>query len=71
AQELVPGRTGVISGVFYGLAFGMGGLGAALLGALADHIGIERVYGICAFLPALGLLAWLLPTLDESRRHAP
>ena len=70
AQELVPGRTGVVSGVFYGLAFGMGGLGAALFGELADHIGIEAVYGICAFLPALGLLAWFLPTLDESRRRA-
>lgn len=68
AQELVPGRTGVISGIFYGFAFGMGGLGAALLGELADHIGIEAVYGICAFLPAIGLLAWLLPGLEKPRR---
>ncbi len=67
AQELVPGRTGVISGIFYGLAFGMGGLGAALLGELADHIGIEAVYGICAYLPAIGLLAWFLPTLKTKR----
>ncbi|MGN6519036.1 MAG: MFS transporter [Dokdonella sp.] len=61
AQELVPGRTGVIAGLFFGFAFGMGGLGAAVLGELADHIGIEAVYGICAWLPALGLLAWFLP----------
>ncbi len=66
AQELVPGRTGVISGIFYGFAFGMGGLGAALLGVLADHVGIVQVYGICAFLPAIGLLAWFLPRLDAS-----
>ncbi len=63
AQELVPGRTGVVSGLFYGLSFGMGGIGAAVLGYLADHIGIEAVYGICAWLPAIGLLAWLLPRL--------
>jgi FSR family fosmidomycin resistance protein-like MFS transporter len=65
AQELVPGRTGVVSGIFYGLAFGMGGLGAAVLGQLADHIGIESVYGLCAFLPAIGLLAGLLPARDR------
>jgi MFS transporter, FSR family, fosmidomycin resistance protein len=72
AQELVPGRTGVIAGIFYGFAFGMGGLGAAVLGVLADHIGIEQVYGICAFLPAIGLLAWFLPKLEQPRlRNAP
>ncbi|HEY2347076.1 MAG TPA: MFS transporter [Xanthomonadaceae bacterium] len=65
AQELVPGRTGVIAGIFYGFAFGMGGLGAAVLGLLADRIGIESVYGICAFLPAIGLLAWFLPKLEQ------
>jgi FSR family fosmidomycin resistance protein-like MFS transporter len=70
AQELVPGRTGVISGIFYGFAFGMGGLGAAVLGVLADRIGIEAVYGICAFLPAIGLLAWFLPKLEQPRRAA-
>jgi len=70
AQELVPGRTGVISGIFYGFAFGMGGIGAAVLGVLADHIGIEQVYGICSFLPAIGLLAWFLPTLEQERRAA-
>lgn len=67
AQELVPGRTGVISGLFFGFAFGMGGLGAALLGKLADRIGIEAVYGLCAYLPAIGLLAWLLPDIGSER----
>lgn len=61
AQELVPGRTGMISGLFFGFAFGMGGIGAAVLGQLADHVGIEAVYRICAWLPAIGLLAWFLP----------
>src|SRR5262245_43365372 len=64
AQELVPGRVGLISGVFFGFAFGMGGIGAAVLGQLADRIGIEGVYGLCAFLPAIGLLAAFLPN-DE------
>lgn len=67
AQELVPGRVGLISGVFFGFAFGMGGLGAAALGRLADRIGIEAVYGLCAFLPAIGLLAAFLPDLDEGK----
>jgi len=62
-QELVPGRLGMISGLFFGLSFGMGGLGAAALGVLADHLGIEFVYRVCAFLPALGLLAAALPNL--------
>jgi MFS transporter, FSR family, fosmidomycin resistance protein len=61
AQELMPGRVGMISGLFFGLAFGSGGMGAAALGALADHTSIEFVFKICAFLPALGLLAFLLP----------
>jgi FSR family fosmidomycin resistance protein-like MFS transporter len=65
AQDLVPGRVGLISGVFFGFAFGMGGIGAAALGSLADRIGIEGVYGLCAYLPALGLLAGLLPNLDR------
>jgi len=64
AQELVPGRVGLISGVFFGFAFGMGGLGAAVLGQLADRIGIESVYRLCAFLPLIGLLAAFLPDLD-------
>ena len=61
AQELMPGRVGMISGLFFGLAFGSGGMGAAALGAVADHSSIEFVFKICAFLPALGLLAFLLP----------
>jgi len=68
AQELVPGRTGVIAGLFFGFAFGMGGLGAAVLGELADHIGIESVYGLCAYLPAIGLLAWFLPKIEKPRK---
>ena len=64
AQELIPGRTGMIAGLFFGFAFGMGGLGAAALGQLADHIGIQAVYGLCAYLPAIGLLAWFLPKLE-------
>lgn len=67
AQELMPHRFGMISGVFYGLAFGFGGLGAAVLGEVADRTGIEFVYQICAFLPALGLLAVFLPKMP---RHA-
>ncbi len=63
AQELLPGRIGLVGGLFFGFAFGMGGLGAALLGEMADHVGIERVYDLCAFLPALGLLAVFLPRL--------
>ncbi len=70
AQELVPGRTGVVAGLFFGFAFGMGGIGAAVLGQLADHIGIEAVYGICAWLPAIGLLAWFLPAVERPRAPA-
>jgi MFS transporter, FSR family, fosmidomycin resistance protein len=61
AQELLPGRVGMISGLFFGLAFGMGGMGAAVLGRIADATSIDYVFQICAFLPALGLLAFLLP----------
>jgi MFS transporter, FSR family, fosmidomycin resistance protein len=64
AQELVPGRVGLISGVFFGFAFGMGGLGAAVLGYLADRVGIDLVYRMCGFLPLIGLLAAFLPDLD-------
>ncbi|MGE0702573.1 MAG: MFS transporter [Vicinamibacterales bacterium] len=70
AQELVPGRVGLVSGAFFGFAFGMGGIGAAALGQLADRIGVEGVYAICAFLPSLGLLAAFLPE-EESRRRTP
>jgi len=65
AQELVPGRVGMISGVFFGFAFGMAGLGAAVLGLLADRIGIEAVYRLCAYLPLIGLLAAFLPDVEN------
>jgi MFS transporter, FSR family, fosmidomycin resistance protein len=65
AQELIPGKVGTISGLFFGLAFGMGGIGAALLGRLADRTSIVYVYQVCAFLPAIGLLAGLLPSLEK------
>ncbi len=71
AQELVPDRVGLISGVFFGFAFGMAGLGAAALGRLADGIGIESVYRLCAFLPAIGLLAAFLPDLGKTPDHRP
>ena len=70
AQELVPGKVGMISGLFFGLSFGMGGLGAAGLGALADVYGIERVYDICSYLPLIGLLAALLPNLEKQEATA-
>jgi len=63
AQELMPGKVGTVSGLFFGLAFGLAGIGAALLGQLADHWGIETVYRLCAFLPLIGLLAVFLPDL--------
>ena len=68
AQQLVPGNVGMISGLFFGFAFGIGGIGAALLGMLADAHGIGFVYQICAFLPAIGLLTVLLPDERELRR---
>ena len=68
AQELMPGRVGAVSGLFFGFAFGMGGIGAAVLGGLADCHGIEFVYRACAFLPLLGMIAAFLPNLE---RRAP
>ncbi|WP_375458035.1 MFS transporter [uncultured Enterovirga sp.] len=65
ALELVPGRIGLVSGLFFGLSFGMGGLGAAALGEVADRTSIETVYRICAWLPAIGILAFLLPAARE------
>jgi FSR family fosmidomycin resistance protein-like MFS transporter len=67
AQELMPGKTGTVAGLFFGFAFGMGGIGAAVLGALADATSIEFVYRVCAWLPLVGALAILLPRIDE--RH--
>ena len=67
AQDLLPGRTGTVAGLFFGLAFGMGSIGAAVLGKLADHMGIGLVYQLCASLPLIGLLAAFLP--DIQRYH--
>jgi MFS transporter, FSR family, fosmidomycin resistance protein len=67
AQELVPGKVGLISGLFFGLAFGMGGIGAAVLGQLADHTSIGYVYHLCSFLPLLGLLTAFLPDVSKKR----
>ena len=69
AQELVPGKVGTISGLFFGLAFGMAGIGAAVLGRLADLQGIEYVYRLCAFLPLLGLFAAFLPDVGKPARE--
>ncbi len=71
AQELVPTRIGMISGLFYGLAFGMGGIGAAVLGHLADLHGIDYVYRLCAYLPLLGVLAVFLPNLRVTTSNIP
>ena len=68
AQDLLPGRIGTVAGLFFGLAFGMGSVGAAVLGHLADHVGISAVYQVCAFLPLIGLLTALLP--DVQQHHA-
>jgi MFS transporter, FSR family, fosmidomycin resistance protein len=65
AQELLPGKVGMISGLFFGFAFGMGGLGSALLGGLADQTSIEFVFFICSVLPLLGLVTWGLPNLKD------
>lgn len=66
AQELVPGKIGMVSGLFFGLAFGMGGLGSALLGYLADHTSVIYVFKICSFLPLLGIITAFLPNLKRS-----
>ena len=71
ALDLVPGRIGMVSGMFFGLSFGLGGVGAAVLGALADMTSIDTVYRICAFLPLIGLLTALLPNLVRPMPPAP
>jgi FSR family fosmidomycin resistance protein-like MFS transporter len=72
AQELVPGRVGMISGLFFGFAFGMGGIGAAVLGKIADMTSIIYVYQLCAYLPAIGLLTGFLPNIEPQtqRKHS-
>ena len=67
AQELLPGHIGAVAGLFFGLSFGLGGLGAAALGLLADRAGLDAVYQVCAFLPAIGLLAVFLPRMSSGR----
>jgi MFS transporter, FSR family, fosmidomycin resistance protein len=70
AQELVPGKVGLIAGLFFGFAFGIGGIGAAALGEIADIKGIDFVYTICSYLPALGLLTIFLPNIEGPRKKA-
>jgi FSR family fosmidomycin resistance protein-like MFS transporter len=70
AQELMPGRVGMVSGLFFGFAFGMGGLGAAVLGRLADATSIYFVYQVCAWLPAIGLLTGFLPEMEAKTRQS-
>jgi len=69
-QELVPGKVGTIAGLFFGFSFGMGGLGAAILGEVADIQGIRYVYQLCAFLPAIGLLTVFLPNIEKPKLEA-
>jgi FSR family fosmidomycin resistance protein-like MFS transporter len=68
ATELVPGKVGMIAGLFFGFAFGMAGIGSALLGKLADHTSIATVYHVCSFLPLLGIVTIFLPNLHHTRR---
>ncbi len=70
AQELLPGKVGTVSGLFFGFAFGMGGIGSAVLGILADHTSINYVYQLCAFLPLIGLITGFLPNIGE-HSHRP
>jgi FSR family fosmidomycin resistance protein-like MFS transporter len=70
AQDLLPGKVGLVSGLFFGFAFGMGGLGSALLGALADRTSINFVFQVCAFLPLIGLLTGFLPNIGDKRKKA-
>ena len=67
AQELVPGKVGMIAGLFFGLAFGMGGIGSAVLGKLADVTSITYIFQVCSFLPLLGVLTWFLPDVEKKR----
>jgi FSR family fosmidomycin resistance protein-like MFS transporter len=68
AQELVPGRVGLMAGMFFGFSFGLGGLGAAVLGEVADWTSIDTVYRLCSFLPLIGLLTAFLPNIERPRR---
>ena len=68
AQELLPSKLGLISGLFFGLAFGIAGIASAVLGGLADKFGIEYVYQLCAYMPLLGLIAWFLPDIRKIKK---
>jgi FSR family fosmidomycin resistance protein-like MFS transporter len=70
AQELIPGRVGMISGLFFGLAFGFGGIASAALGRLADATSIPFVFEVCSFLPLIGLLTWFLPDIEGASQRA-
>jgi FSR family fosmidomycin resistance protein-like MFS transporter len=70
AQELVPGNVGMIAGLFFGLAFGMGGIGSAVLGKLADFTSITFVFQVCSFLPLIGILTWFLPDVEKKNMPA-
>jgi MFS transporter, FSR family, fosmidomycin resistance protein len=67
AHEMLPGKVGMVSGLFFGLAFGMGGLGSALLGKLADHTSINYVFEVCAFLPLIGIVTGFLPNIEKKK----
>ena len=67
AQELIPGKVGLIAGLFFGFAFGISGIASAALGYLADHTSIEYVFFLCGFLPLIGLITGFLPNVE--RRH--
>ena len=67
-RSCCPGRVGMVAGMFFGFSFGLGGLGAAALGRIADASSIEAVYQVCSFLPLIGLLAAFLPNVEERRR---
>jgi FSR family fosmidomycin resistance protein-like MFS transporter len=69
AQELLPSRVGMVAGIFFGFAFGMGGVGAAGLGIIADAKGIDFVYAMCSYLPAIGLLTVFLPNIEGPRKR--
>jgi FSR family fosmidomycin resistance protein-like MFS transporter len=69
AQELLPGNVGLVAGLFFGLAFGIAGIGSAVLGRLADHTSINYVFKVCAYLPLLGLLTAFLPEVEGTKRH--
>ena len=71
AQELLPSKLGLISGLFFGFAFGIAGIASAVLGNMADKFGIEAVYNVCAYMPLLGLVTWFLPDLKKNRKQIP